>query len=108
MQPQAAVLIAVTDRPGHPDGPGVLMIQRPTNMRAHPGQAAFPGGKIDPGETPALSEKTDIQRISMPLRSISRAVLSYLRAISGSNFPLIYSCLTSCASNCCSSKSSIR
>ncbi len=48
----AAVLIAVTERPGHPDGPGVLMIQRPTTMRAHPGQAAFPGGKIDPGETP--------------------------------------------------------
>lgn len=48
----AAVLIAVTDRPDHPDGPGVLMIQRPTTMRAHPGQAAFPGGKIDPGETP--------------------------------------------------------
>jgi 8-oxo-dGTP pyrophosphatase MutT (NUDIX family) len=48
----AAVLIAVTDRPGHPDGPGVLMIQRPTTMRAHPGQAAFPGGKIDAGETP--------------------------------------------------------
>jgi 8-oxo-dGTP pyrophosphatase MutT (NUDIX family) len=48
----AAVLVAVTDRPGHRDGPGVLMIQRPTNMRAHPGQAAFPGGKIDPGETP--------------------------------------------------------
>jgi len=48
----AAVLIAVTDRPDHPDGPGVLMIQRPTNMRAHPGQAAFPGGKIDPGEAP--------------------------------------------------------
>jgi 8-oxo-dGTP pyrophosphatase MutT (NUDIX family) len=48
----AAVLIAVTDRPDHPDGPGVLMIHRPTTMRAHPGQAAFPGGKIDPGETP--------------------------------------------------------
>ena len=47
----AAVLIAVTDRPGHPDGPGVLLIHRPTTMRAHPGQAAFPGGKIDPGET---------------------------------------------------------
>jgi len=47
----AAVLIAVTDRPGHADGPGVLMIQRPTTMRAHPGQAAFPGGKLDPGES---------------------------------------------------------
>lgn len=48
----AAVLIAVTDRGNHPDGPGVLMIHRPSHMRAHPGQAAFPGGKIDPGETP--------------------------------------------------------
>ena len=48
----AAVLIAVTDRPDHPEGPGVLMIHRPSHMRAHPGQAAFPGGKIDAGETP--------------------------------------------------------
>ncbi len=49
---EAAVLIAVTDRKDHPDGPGVLLIHRPSNMRAHPGQAAFPGGKLDPGETP--------------------------------------------------------
>ena len=43
----AAVLIAVTERPD----PGVLLLHRPANMRAHPGQIAFPGGKIDPGET---------------------------------------------------------
>ncbi|MFC4294809.1 CoA pyrophosphatase [Novosphingobium tardum] len=42
----AAVLMAMTDRPN----PGFLMIHRPSNMRAHPGQAAFPGGKLDPGE----------------------------------------------------------
>jgi 8-oxo-dGTP pyrophosphatase MutT (NUDIX family) len=48
----AAVLIAVTERHDHPDGPGVLLIHRPSHMRAHPGQAAFPGGKLDPGETP--------------------------------------------------------
>ena len=44
----AAVLAAITDRAE----PGVLLIHRPSNMRAHPGQIAFPGGKIDPGETP--------------------------------------------------------
>ena len=43
----AAVLIAVTER----DEPGVLLIHRPSNMRAHPGQIAFPGGRLDPGET---------------------------------------------------------
>lgn len=48
----AAVLIAVTERRDHADGPGVLLIHRPSHMRAHPGQAAFPGGKLDPGETP--------------------------------------------------------
>lgn len=42
----AAVLIAVTERAE----PGVLLTHRPETMRAHPGQVAFPGGKIDPGE----------------------------------------------------------
>lgn len=44
----AAVLAAITER----ERPGVLLIHRPSNMRAHPGQIAFPGGKIDPGENP--------------------------------------------------------
>lgn len=47
----AAVLIAVTEREDHPEGPGVLLTHRPSHMRAHPGQAAFPGGKLEPGET---------------------------------------------------------
>ncbi len=42
----AAVMIAVTDRPD----PGVILTHRPTAMRQHAGQIAFPGGKIDPGE----------------------------------------------------------
>lgn len=44
----AAVLVAVTER----EEPGLLLIHRPSNMRAHPGQIAFPGGKVDPGENP--------------------------------------------------------
>ncbi len=43
----AAVLIAMTER----ERPGMLLLHRPSNMRAHPGQIAFPGGRIDPGET---------------------------------------------------------
>ncbi len=42
----AAVLAAMTDH----ERPGFLLIHRPSNMRSHPGQVAFPGGKIDPGE----------------------------------------------------------
>ncbi|MXO51223.1 CoA pyrophosphatase [Erythrobacter gaetbuli] len=44
----AAVLIAVTER----EDPTVLLTQRPRTMRDHPGQVAFPGGKLDHGEDP--------------------------------------------------------
>lgn len=46
----AAVLIAVTERPDEDGGPGVILTKRPPTMRDHPGQVAFPGGKLDPGE----------------------------------------------------------
>lgn len=42
----AAVLIAVTES----ERPSVLLTQRPGTMRDHPGQVAFPGGKLDAGE----------------------------------------------------------
>lgn len=42
----AAVLIAVVDRAQ----PTVILTQRPNSMRDHPGQVAFPGGKLEPGE----------------------------------------------------------
>ena len=47
---QSAVLIAFADTV---DGPAVLLIRRAADMRKHPGQVAFPGGALDPGETPA-------------------------------------------------------
>ena len=42
----AAVLIAVTDRPD----PGVILTVRREHLRTHAGQVAFPGGRVDPGE----------------------------------------------------------
>ena len=42
----AAVLVAVTDR----RDPGVILTQRTETLRRHPGQIAFPGGRIDPGD----------------------------------------------------------
>ena len=45
---RAAVLIAITDQPE----PGVVLTVRREDMRTHAGQIAFPGGRIDAGETP--------------------------------------------------------
>ena len=43
----AAVLIGVTRR----EQPGVILTVRREHMRTHAGQVAFPGGRIDPGES---------------------------------------------------------
>jgi len=43
---EAAVLIAITAR----RDPGVILTVRREHLRAHAGQVAFPGGRIDPGE----------------------------------------------------------
>ena len=45
----AAVLVAVVDRPA----PGLILTQRTESLRRHAGQIAFPGGRIDPGDTDA-------------------------------------------------------
>jgi 8-oxo-dGTP pyrophosphatase MutT (NUDIX family) len=45
----AAVLLPIVDRAG---GLTILLTLRAPDLRAHSGQVAFPGGKIDPGETP--------------------------------------------------------
>lgn len=45
----AAVLVPIV---AHASGPTVLLTRRADAMRAHAGQVAFPGGRIDPGEAP--------------------------------------------------------
>ena len=44
----AAVLVPIV----HGPTPGILLTKRSAALSSHPGQVAFPGGRIDPGETP--------------------------------------------------------
>ena len=43
----AAVLVPVVDRP---EGATVLLTKRTEKLKSHPGQVAFPGGRVDPGD----------------------------------------------------------
>ncbi len=45
----AAVLAPIVARP---EGLSVLLTLRSSHLRSHSGQVAFPGGKVDPGESP--------------------------------------------------------
>ncbi|WOF74821.1 CoA pyrophosphatase [Parvibaculaceae bacterium PLY_AMNH_Bact1] len=45
----AAVLVPIIE---HEAGPTVLLTRRADHLNSHSGQVAFPGGKVDPGETP--------------------------------------------------------
>ena len=47
----AAVLIPVVARP---EGPTILLTQRAEALSRHPGQIAFPGGRIEPSDTSPL------------------------------------------------------
>ena len=45
----SAVLVALADGPS---GAEVLLTRRSMSLRTHRGEVSFPGGRIDPGETP--------------------------------------------------------
>lgn len=69
---EAAVLMLFAD--DGPGGPDVLLTQRATSMRSHPGQIAFPGGSIDPGDRNAVDaamreaeEEVGLQRDSVTI-----------------------------------------
>jgi 8-oxo-dGTP pyrophosphatase MutT (NUDIX family) len=52
----AVGLVVVTDD----GGPGILVTKRPQTMRAHPGQWALPGGRLDAGETPEQGARREL------------------------------------------------
>jgi 8-oxo-dGTP pyrophosphatase MutT (NUDIX family) len=60
----AAVLVAITDRPE----PGLILTQRSAALRKHPGQVAFPGGRVDEsdaGEIAAALREAE-EEIALP------------------------------------------
>jgi mutator protein MutT len=57
----AAVAVVVVE---DEQGTGILLTTRPETMRAHPGQWALPGGRIDAGETP---EQTALRELAEEL-----------------------------------------
>jgi 8-oxo-dGTP pyrophosphatase MutT (NUDIX family) len=65
----AAVLVPLLDRPDEPASVEVLLTVRSSDLENHPGQIAFPGGRVDPGETTleaALRETVEEVGISVP------------------------------------------
>jgi 8-oxo-dGTP pyrophosphatase MutT (NUDIX family) len=72
----AAVLIAAVEREGRA---GLILTERTASLRAHSGQVAFPGGKIDPGEgaTQAALREADEE---IGLRADEVDVLGHLPA----------------------------
>jgi len=80
----AAVLIAVTDRPE----PGVLLTHRPETMRNHPGQVAFPGGKLEPGEDAVAAALREAQEELALDPTVVRVVGQADSFVTGSGYTL--------------------
>lgn len=81
----AAVLIAITDRAE----PGVILTQRTETLRAHAGQVAFPGGRIDPtdaGPVAAALREAE-EEVAMPTAAV-RTVGIATRYRTGTGFQI--------------------
>ncbi|HEY8300717.1 MAG TPA: CoA pyrophosphatase [Jatrophihabitans sp.] len=62
-------------------GPAVLLIERAADLRKHPGQVAFPGGALDPGDADAAAAALREATEEVGLDPSSVDVLSTLPAI---------------------------
>ena len=78
---EAAVLIAITDRPE----PGLILTVRREHLRTHAGQIAFPGGRIDPGEDAVAAALREAhEEVLLPSNAVEvvRAIEPY-RTVTG-------------------------
>lgn len=76
----AAVLVPII---WHEAGPGVLLTLRSAQLNAHAGQVAFPGGRIEPGETAqaaALREAAEEVGLDPRLPEIAATLPDYMTA----------------------------
>src|SRR5690606_3454111 len=62
---------------GTAGGPAVLLTRRATRMRAHPGQWALPGGRLDAGETPLDAARRELHE-ELDLELSESAVIGVL------------------------------
>lgn len=93
----AAVLIAVTNR----DEPGVILTVRREHLRTHAGQIAFPGGRIEAGETAVeaalresheeiLLDPTAVEVVGSldPYRTVTGYVITAVIGVASADLPL--------------------
>jgi 8-oxo-dGTP pyrophosphatase MutT (NUDIX family) len=80
----AAVLVGLVRRPS---GLSVLYTERSPDLRAHSGQIAFPGGKIDPGDADAAAAALREANEEVDLVPDDAAVIGYLPTyFTGTNY----------------------
>lgn len=67
---RAAVLITLCADPA--GAPALLLTERSAHLAAHPGQVAFPGGKIEPGESAGQAALREAhEEVAMPAGAVS-------------------------------------
>jgi 8-oxo-dGTP pyrophosphatase MutT (NUDIX family) len=67
----AAVLVALYDAIA---GPSVLLIRRGMSLAANPGEIAYPGGRLEPGETPeAAALREAEEEVGLPESAVELA-----------------------------------
>lgn len=70
----AAVLVPLVERP---EGLSVLLTRRASTLRRHSGQVAFPGGRMDPGESAVQAALREAEEeIALPRAHVTLAGLS--------------------------------